>query len=240
MNNEQKTNNRKIYIGIILGIASLLLFMMPICYVHSIEVKNNQYYSEDEIIEASGIEKKHLLDLAYFSAKDKLLNLAYIAHANINYEFPGKIVIDLVEKAPYVYVKFKGNYLCLNEQGQVIEQSQEKYHEIPVMDGLKFEKFKVGETLPILNQEHWFVGQEVMTELIQYDYVNKIKEIDVHNMEEIHLYVDKLDVIMGDIGDFDKKIEVLIQTYEVEGYSMGKLDISKWNKTKQATLTRIT
>ena len=59
-------------------------------------------------------------------------------------------------------------------------------------------------------------------------------------MEEIHLYVDKLDVIMGDIGDFDKKIEVLIQTYEVEGYSMGESDISKWIKTKQATLTRIT
>ena len=79
-----------------------------------------------------------------------------------------------------------------------------------------------------------------MTQLTKYDYVEKITEIDVHNIEEIHLYVDKLDVIMGDIGDFDKKIEVLIQTYEVEGYSMGELDISKWIKTKQATLTRIT
>ena len=79
-----------------------------------------------------------------------------------------------------------------------------------------------------------------MTELIKYDYVDKVKEIDVHNIEEIHLYVDKLDVIMGDIGDFDKKLEVLIQTYEVKGYSMGELDISRWAKTKQATLKRIT
>ena len=72
----------------------------------------------------------------------------------------------------------------------------------------------MGETLPILNEDHWFVAQEVMEKLMKYDYATKINEIDVHNMEEIHLYVDKLDVIMGDIGDFDKKIMVLIQTYE--------------------------
>ena len=79
-----------------------------------------------------------------------------------------------------------------------------------------------------------------MTELIQYDYVNKIKKIDVHNMEEIHLYVDKLDVIMGDIGDFDKKIEVLIQIYEEQGFSMGELTIDPSSKECLATLTCIT
>ena len=228
------------YIGIIVGIVSILLFMMPICYVQSVEVSNNKYYTDEEIIEASGIENKHLLDLAYFSAKNRLLDLAYIGKVNIHYKFPGKIVIDVVEKAPFAYVKFKGDFLCLNEQGQVIEQSQEKYHEIPVIDGLKFESFTVSETLPILNQDDWFVAQEVMTELIKYNYVDKVIEMDVHNIEEIHLYVDKLDVIMGDIGDFDKKIEVLIQVYEVEGYSMGELDISGWTKTGDATLRRIT
>ncbi|MBE6022700.1 MAG: FtsQ-type POTRA domain-containing protein [Cellulosilyticum sp.] len=240
MNSAQKKNKKKVYIGIIGGIAIMLMFMMPICYVQSIEVTNNRYYSEDEIIKVSGIEKKHLLDLAYLSSQDRLLELPYIANAELSYKFPGKIVIDLVEKAPYVYVKFKGNYLCLNEQGQVIEQSQEKYHEIPVVDGLKFEKFTLEETLPILNEEHWFVAQEVMTELIKCEYVDKIKEIDVHNIEEIHLYVDKLDVIMGDIGDFDKKIEVLIQAYEVKGFAMGELDISRFIKTGNATLRQIT
>ena len=238
--NGQKKNKKKVYIGIIIATVVVLMFMMPICYVQSIEVNHNRYYSEEEIIEVSGIEKKHLLDLAYLSAKERLLDLPYIAKVNINYRFPGKIMIDLVEKAPYVYVKFKGNYLCLNEQGQVIEQSQEKYHEIPVIEGLKFERFTLEETLPILNQEHWFVAQDIMTELIKYDYADKIKEIDVHNIEEIHLYVDKLDVIMGDIGDFDKKIEVLIQVYDVNKYSMGELDISKFAETGDATLRRIT
>lgn len=235
------TKKTKRYIGIIIGILVLLFFMMPICYIQNIEVKNNKYYSAEEIIEASGIEKKHLLDLAYFDAKDKLMSLPYIASVNIKYQFPGKVIIDLVEKAPFAYVKFKGTYLCLNEQGQVIEQSQEKRHDLPVIDGLKFNSFKKAETLPILNQDNWLTAVEVLKSLEKYQYADKINEIDVHNIEEIHLYVDKLDVIMGGIGDFDKKIEVLIQVYEVNGFTMGELSIHPDGKGEVvATLTPIT
>lgn len=235
-----KQKKKMIYIGIIVGICILLLFMMPICYVQSIQIEHNRYYSDEEITATSGLERKHLLDIAVFSAKRKLLELPYISSATIKYEFPGKIIISVVEKAPYVYVMFKGTYLCLNEQGQVIEQSQEKYHELPVIEGIKFESFKVDEILPILNEEHWFAAQEAMTAIIRNNYVHKIKEIDVHNMEEIHLYVDKLDVIMGDIGDFDKKIVGLIQIYEGEGFSVGQLDLSDWVKAECGTFTYIT
>lgn len=230
----------KKYIGIIIGILVLLFFMMPICYIQNIEVKNNKYYSVEEIIEASGIDKRHLLDLAYFNATDKLMALPYIAKVNIKYQFPGKVIIDVVEKAPFAYVQFKGTYLCLNEQGQVIEQSQEKHHELPTIDGLKFNSFKNEETLPILNQDNWLTAVEVLKSLEKYHYVDKVNEIDIHNIEEIHLYVDKLDVIMGGIGDFDKKIEVLIQIYDVNGFAMGKLNIHPNGKGEiVATLTPI-
>lgn len=216
----------KKYIGIIIGILALLFFMMPICYIRALEVVNNQYYSDEEIIEALGFKKGHLLDFSFFMAEEELMSLPYIAKADIRYEFPGKIVIQVVEKAPFAYVQFKGTYLCLNEGGQVIEQSQEKYHEVPVIDGLKFNSFKNVETLPILNQDNWFVAVQILNNLKNYQYTEKVSEIDVHNIEEIHLYVDRLDVIMGDIGDFDKKIEVLIQVYEVNGFSMGELTIT--------------
>lgn len=236
----KKNIKAKKYIGIIIGIAVLLFFMMPICYIRSVDVVNNKYYTKEEIIEAAGIENKHLMDLSYFAITEKLMSLPYIGNVNINYEFPGRVIIELMEKAPFAYVEFKGTYLCLNEQGQVIEQSQERYHPIPIIDGLKFDSFKNAEVLPILNQDNWFTAVEIMTELQKYNYVEKVNEIDVHNVEEIHLYVDKLDVIMGDIGDFDKKIEVLIQVYEVKGFSMGELVINPSGKSELAKLTPVT
>ncbi len=239
---EQKKKKKIKYKVILAGIIMALLLMMPVCYIQSIEVKNNFFYTAEEIIQTSGIGKGHVLDLSYLTAKKHLKKLNYIADVKLNYEFPGKIIIDVTEKAPYAYVKFKGNFLCINEQGQVIEQSQEKYHEIPIISGIKFKEFKVGEALPILNEDHWFVAQEVMEKLMKYDYATKINEIDVHNIEEIHLYVDKLDVIMGDIGDFDKKIVLLIQTYEGNdiNLSVGELDISGLSKTGYATLKQNT
>lgn len=242
MIDKQKKNKKRKYKIILAGIIIALLFMMPVCYVQSIEVKNNFFYTSEEIVETAGIKKGHVLDMNYFTAQNRLRALNYVADVKLNYEFPGKVIIDVSEKAPYAYVKFKGNFLCINEQGQVIEQSQGKYHEIPVISGIKFNEFKLGETLPILNEDHWFVAQEVMEKLLKYDYATKINEIDVHNIEEIHLYVDKLDVIMGDIGDFDKKIVFLIQTYEGNdiNLSVGELDISGLNKTGYATLKKNT
>ena len=231
----------KKYIGIIIGILVLLFFMMPIFYIQEIEVRSNKYYSAEDIIEASGMGEKHLLDLAYFDATDRLMTLPYIEKVDIKYKFPGKVIINLVEKAPFAYTLFKGTYLCLNEQGQVIEQSQKKHHELPIIDGLKFNYFKNAETLPLLNQDNWLTAVEVIKSMEKYDYVDKISKIDIHNIEEIHLYVDKLDVIMGDIGDFDKKIEVLIQIYEVNGFTMGELSIHPDGKGEiVATLTPIT
>jgi len=231
-------NNKKIYIGIISGIIIILFFMMPIFYVQSVEVENNHFYKSEEIIETAGIAQKHFLDLNFFTAKKNIDNMPYIAKCKVNYHFPGKIIITVAEKAPFAYVRFKGTYLCINEQGQVIEQTQQKYHELPIIVGLEFESFKDTETLPIINQDTWLIAQELVKGLGKYDYVSKVSKIDVHNIQEIHLYVDKLDVIMGDIGDFDKKIETLIVVHDQEGYTMGQFDLSGVNTKLNAAYLR--
>lgn len=236
----QKTNNLRLYIGIILGVVMILLFTMPIFRVQAIEVSANHYYTSDEIIEASGIKiGQHIFDLNEMNATKSLEQLPYISQVHIMRKLPNKVILNVEEKAPYVYVKFKGNHLCLNRQGKVIEQSQEKYHAIPTVKGIYFNSFKKDETLPILNQDSWFVLQEIMESLEKYDYVTKIKEIDITDLDEIYLYIDRLNVIMGKIEDFDEKLEVLIQAYEIKGYSVGKLDISTWSKTGSATLKPI-
>lgn len=225
------------YIGIMIGSLAIALLMMPIWYIRTIEVVNNRFYTEEEIISASKIQEIHLLDLSFKKAKRLLLELPYMQQVKINYSFPGKVTIDVVEKEPFIYVPFMGTYLCLNEQGQVIEQTSEKINPIPEVKGLIFTEFKIGELLPIENEDTLLCTLEIMNILKSYEYVDKIKSIDVYNLEEIHLYVDNLDVIMGDIGDFGKKLQWLIEAHKT--YDMGKLDLS-YIKNGQAFLSPIT
>lgn len=212
--------------------------MMPIWYIREVEVVNNQYYSTDEIIESADIGQVHLLDLSFRKAEKNIKILPYISDVEIKYTFPSKLVINVVEKTPFAYVMFMGNYLCLNEQGQVIEESNQKRNKLPVISGIKFTEFKLSEILPIENQESWLLATEIINILKKHNYVENVEKIDVYNMEEIHLYVDKLDVIMGDIGDFDQKIQWLIEIHKE--LDMGKLDLSTVVKNGQATLSSIT
>ncbi|ADZ84036.1 cell division protein FtsQ/DivIB [Cellulosilyticum lentocellum] len=238
MKKEQQKKKRKLYIGIIIGLILLLFFMMPIFYINEIQVKNNHFYTAEDIIQTAGVQKKHFFDLSFNEAKKQLLELPYIKEVKLNYIFPGKLEIDVVEKSPFAYVEFSGNYICLNENAQVIEQSPKMYHELPIIQGLKFESFKIGEVLPIQNNEEWLCATEVIRYLEKHQYIKEVSKIDVYNLEEIHLYVDKLNVIMGDISDFDKKIEVLIKVHAE--YNMGILDLSTFAKRGEAFLNPIT
>lgn len=191
-----------------------------------------------KILYKQQVFKKAFFDLSFNEAKKQLLELPYIKEVKLNYIFPGKLEIDVVEKSPFAYVEFSGNYICLNENAQVIEQSPKMYHELPIIQGLKFESFKIGEVLPIQNNEEWLCATEVIRYLEKHQYIKEVSKIDVYNLEEIHLYVDKLNVIMGDISDFDKKIEVLIKVHAE--YNMGILDLSTFAKRGEAFLNPIT
>ncbi len=237
MKKRQKTNILRcvIIIGIALGVLVTLIFVMPIFYIHDIEVISSSYYSADEIINQSQIKGKNVLDLSWLNAKKRITDLPYVQSAKIEYSFPNKVKITIEEKTPFAYVEFQGTYLCINEQGQVIEQSQQKHHKIPVIRGLKFDSFHSGEVLPISNQDNYLTAVTVIQKLQLYEYTEEINEIDVHDIEQIHLYVDKLDVIMGDIGDFDIKIATL-KGIRNEGYSVGQLTINKRGEAYAATL----
>nr|WP_302596162.1 FtsQ-type POTRA domain-containing protein [uncultured Cellulosilyticum sp.] len=233
-----KKPKKKIYIGMIIGLILIALLSLPVWKIQKITVVNNGYYSKEEVINVSGLEGGNLLDLSFNKAKKGLLALPYIQEVNITYHFPGNVTIDLVENAPFMYVPFSGSYLCLNEQGQVIEQTSNLSVAIPVVDGLSFSEFKIGEMLGIQNDDAFLAVRDMINVLKEYEYVDKVKEIDVYNLEEIHLYVDNLDVIMGEIGDFDKKLQWLIATHET--YDMGILDLSQVVKSGQASLRPIT
>lgn len=236
--NIKNTADKKIYIGII-GIAVVvMLLLMPMWYIHQIEVKQNSYYTTEEIIEASGVDKLHFSDLSFKKAKERIMTLPFVTNADISYSFPGKIIIKVTENTPYAYVEFMGSYLCLNEKGQVIRQSNTKEEELPLIVGMKFKWFKLGEALPIENEEAWDYAFEMIEICKKYNYLNHIDRIDVYNLQEIHLYVGSLDVIIGDIGDFDKKLVGLIEMHEQ--FDIGRLDMTSFGKTGQAYLDPIT
>ncbi len=214
-----------------------IVLTLPIWNVTNIEVEDNKYYTDEEIIRISGIKDKHILNISFKEVKYDLLKLPYTKEVTVKYIFPSRIMIKMLERESLGYVPFMGTYLCLDEQGQVIEQTSKKDVSLPIIKGLSFSEFKIGETLPVENEDHLLCGLQIIQGLKKYEYEKRVKAIDIYDLEQIRLYVDNLDVIIGNIGDFDKKLQWLIQTHEV--YDMGVLDLSNI-KSGQAILSPIT
>ena len=235
-NHNRDKLKKKLYITILFVLAAGIIMIMPVWNVTQIEIENNNLYSDQEIIDTCMLKNKHILSTSFKEAKAKLLNLAYIKDASVKYMFPGKVVIALVEREALGYVPFMGTYLCLDEMGQVIEQTSNDRVALPIIQGLEFAEFKIGDTLPVQNEDNFLSSVEIINVLKKYNYEAKVKSIDVYNVEQIHLYVNNLDVIIGNIGDFDKKLQWLIEAHEI--YDMGILDLSNINNG-QAILSPI-
>ncbi len=210
------------------GIFSLLgisLLFLPIWYITDINVVGNHYYNVSEILKVAELEKgMHPLSINKKAATKAIATLPFIEKAQVSYKFPNKITIEVEEQRPIGYVTFHDSYLCLNGDGKVLEQSKEKRLKLPVLEGLSFEYFTIGDILGQNNEEKIQIMNEMIRVLDKYNFTEKIDSIDLSNLEQIHLYVNKLDVIIGNIRDFDKKIKWLVKVNEA--YTMGILDLS--------------
>lgn len=220
-NKREKRRKYGIFTAILFGIAVLSL---GIWQSTEIKFKNNNYYTEEELNKAVQVDKLNILDLPLKKMKKRLLELPYIKEVDMSYHFPLTIVISITEYHPIAYVPFQGNYLCIDEEGTVIEQVIKPIIKQPIIKGLIFDRFKVGEKLQVTNDDGLLAGIDIIVKLEKHKYKEKVHTIDITDLAQIHLYVNNLDGIIGDIGDFDKKLQWLIQV--AQQYDMGVLDLS--------------
>lgn len=233
-----KIQKKIIYISFIVGLVGIVLLLLPVWNIQAINIPNASIYTEEEIQNATGIKKgMHILSISKGRSLKELKKLAYIKDASIEISFPNTVNILIEENTPLGYVPFNGAYLCIGNDGQVLAQNDKPKLELPIIVGLKFNKFKVNEKLAIMNDDNFMIVAEMISTLRKYDFLDKIDTIDISNVEQIHLYVDKLDVIIGNIREFDKKVMWLTQVHK--DYTIGILDLSMI-QLGQAILTPLT
>ncbi|MHC1747395.1 MAG: cell division protein FtsQ/DivIB [Cellulosilyticaceae bacterium] len=222
---KESMKKRWLYGVIIIIFVGIVILLLPIWNVSLINVENNNYYTKEEILKASELkENMHILSMRKNQTISKIKQLPYIKNVEIAYHFPGKLTVSVEEIENIGYVPFFGTYLSIDASGQVVAQVNETKQDLPIIEGLIFKEFKIGEKLSITNEDNFLTAVEIIRSLRKYDFANSVKIIDLSDINEIHLYVEKLDVIIGNMRDFDKKLEWLIQAHR--HYSMGILDLS--------------
>lgn len=237
---KRKNNMGLLFIVILTCVMlSILLFGVPIWYVNTIHISGNNHYTQEEIMSKAEIAYgMHILQLNKRKSIEKLNTLPYIEAIEVNITLPSNIEIKIVEREAIGYVPFSGTYLCIDKKGRVIDQKEpEQAYGLPIVEGLKFNQFTLGEALEAENEEGIVVVIELTALMGKYNLLDKKIKIDVADPSEIHLYIDKLNVIIGEMKDFDRKIQWLSKVIEGE-YKIGVLDLSNVSKG-QATMSPV-
>ena len=229
----------KIFIGI--GVISAILIGIMICpyfYIKNIDVTGNGIVSRDDILEVLELNSgdTNLYAFNSFSGESKLLKNPYIKSVDFSRVFPDTLEIKIVERKPCGYIPYMNTFLFMDDEGRILDAKSSYTQPLPVVYGLNFNSFTLGEKLNVEPTEKLNVVVELSKLMDRYKIIENVVKVDVSKTEDIHLYVNKVDVVLGEFNDVNWKIGALSEIIKkLSPDDKGILDISSSQKTPAFT-----
>ncbi len=220
---------------IVLGLGSLFLWLLltsSIFHITQIRVEGNEHYSDEEICQKINLTSNmNFFSFRFRKAKTTLEHDPYIKKGIIRFVFPNQIHIKIEERKVRGYVPYMGAYLFIDENGQVLETSTYFTEKLPIVHGLEFEHFRVGEAIKVQNQESFDILIKTAHLIVKYNILEEIVKIDVKDSKDIHIHIRSIDVMLGDATDYDEKIRMMLEILKhIPEQDRGFLDIRDANR----------
>ncbi len=220
-----------------IALVLILLLISPVFNVAKVTITGNSVLSEEYIKEKMGINNSiNFFTYNTGKAKKRLLESSpychYVEKITIKRIFPDKLQINIEERRLSGFVEYLGtNYLYIDDNGRVLEIASFFDKKLPVVVGLKFSEFTLGKKLKVENEGSFDIVVTLAQLFNKYEMQDDIIKVDVTKEDDIHLFINKIDVLFGDSIDADEKIrtiKVIMEKYkdiEVNAY----LDIKNIN-----------
>ena len=218
------------FLCVLAGICAFLV--SPVFTIKNIEITEMEKYTKDEICEMVNIkEGMNMFLFNRFYAMKTLKSNTYIESAKISYKLPDTIAITIDERKVRGYVPYMGSYLYIDEEGRVLEVSSEMNRALPVVYGLNFSSFTLGEKIEAENKEAFDIMVNIAYLMSKYELLDMVVKIDVSNPDKILAYVNKVEVNLGDMSNGDRKIRTMAEVIKnINENDRGSLDLSDLSK----------
>jgi hypothetical protein len=142
-NNNKKTQkkkkrrrNKKLMVSTAAFITAAVVVVFCIYYVYyktpyfnliGVDIDGNLTYSDEYIMEKSGIEVgKKIFEVDRSKVKENIENEVYVESVRVVYELPNKIFLDIKERVDTYQVFFNNEYIIIDKNGIVLRTCNEK------------------------------------------------------------------------------------------------------------------
>lgn len=215
--------------GLVISFAAYLT--LPAFQVSNIIVLGNSKMTTEEIESRLNIlleENTFLLDKQ--KIKEAFLSDPYIESVQISSKFPETAIFNIKKRQAVATVKFSGGFLVIDENGAVLESTQELSKIVkPLISGIEVTQVKLGEKLDIENQDIFGLIQSVISNVRSAKLLNNISQIEITGDSEILMTTPQgVNVLLGKGENLNEKMlilnQILIDLHEKKIYS-GYIDM---------------
>ncbi len=170
----------------------VLVFTLDSFKIKTINVEGNYVFSDEELIELSGIRYDSHLFFANYSKAARTIrdSSPYVRDCTVSFTFPSTVNINVEERSKIAYVKTPDGYAALDDQGIVLELSSfDSEHKVaPVISGLNITHASLGKEIVIGNYSDYQKSLIVMGSLIAADTNNRNGSYSIfENTEEVRV-----------------------------------------------------
>jgi cell division septal protein FtsQ len=191
---------------------TIILMVSPVFQVKNIIITGNYRVTEQEIIRLAGLQYEgNIFAFSKRRASKNIMQNLFVEDVEITTSILRreiKILID--ERVLRGYIEHAhGMYLHIDENGRVLDNKTYYTQDLPIIVGLQFESFQVGEVLEVNNPKS-FETIVLLNELLAiHDMGSHIVRINVEEPNEITMYVDNVFIRFGSMDDAEEKILIL-------------------------------
>ena len=219
-----------VFLMVILLITAAILSVTALFPIKNITATGSKIYSQNQIIEASGIKTGDNLivasqDSALASLKSKL---PFVEQVEFERSFPDTLKIKITDAKEFACYKTDDKYFAVSKSGWVLKQYTKKPKDLMLIisDNVKC---KVGSEVSFSDSTVSELCENVSTYLHKYEL--SADYVDVQDKLNIKAKIDgRFIVNFGSSKDFESKVKHLVAMMEEIGENVtGKIDLSMWS-----------
>lgn len=211
---------QKKFINIILVIITIIMFFLGILVspkyrIATTEINGLTLLNEREVFQQLGItDETHILSVSAKDLKSKLSNNFYVKDLTIKRTFPDILTINIKERELIGYVPYVQQFLYIDTEGIVVDSQSEYTNPLPLIEGLNFSNFTLGEQILVDNNNAFTVAMQITNIMYEKDILNNVVRFDISDINDIHLYIGEVDVIFGSPENITTKINTLEEIFK--------------------------
>lgn len=218
--------------------AAAVLSLTVLFKISDVSVTGTSRYSQQQIIDASGIKKGDNLFLTKTgNASQKIRQqLPYLGTVNISRKFPAEIEINVKEESVWGAVKYNGKYVMVGENGTALELIDGIPQNCTELKGLAVKKAQAGSPIEFSDSNTDSIFKEIMSAL-KKSGLSAITAVDFSQPARILvLYDGRITINLGIPTDLDYKLDFAknVLKNNIKSTEKGTLNMTVVSDTNKA------